>query len=237
MVLGGRTGAALMGSPAESIRAVWRRWPPSPLQRDQPETRTCWSSRRCEAAIVAVRCSIRRLPDGSRVTPCPQTMAAPAHNSASFAPTQPATPGPGGGPFDGPAPGHHGVPTSGGSHAEAKHCCASYRGTFGADERDGARRGASRSPVGLHHGRVQSAGEADVALIVGVPMVSVWIRWKLFGSTTQLIVAEPRRTRTPRPVAAGLYGDHGRHPFGAGRIWRHRPPGLDRGFATAETAA
>ncbi len=88
---------------------------------------------------------------------------------------------------------------------------ASCRGTAhsGADERDGARRGARRSPVGLLTGAVKSAGEADVALIVGVPMDFRLGFGGVFGSTTQLIVAdrvEPAREH-PRPVAAGLYGD------------------------------
>lgn len=57
--------------------------------------------------------------------------------------------------------------------------------------------------------RSKALGEADVALIVGVPMDFRLGFGGVFGSTTQLIVAdrvEPAREH-PRPVAAGLYGD------------------------------
>jgi acetolactate synthase-1/2/3 large subunit len=57
--------------------------------------------------------------------------------------------------------------------------------------------------------RAKALGEADVAVIVGVPMDFRLGFGGVFGSQTQLIVAdraEPGRDH-PRPVAAGLYGD------------------------------
>ncbi len=57
--------------------------------------------------------------------------------------------------------------------------------------------------------RGKALGEADVALVIGVPMDFRLGFGKVFGAQTQLIVAdraEPVRPH-PRPVAAGLYGD------------------------------
>lgn len=57
--------------------------------------------------------------------------------------------------------------------------------------------------------RAKALGEADVALVVGVPMDFRLGFGKVFGPQTQLVVAdraEPAREH-PRPVAAGLYGD------------------------------
>ncbi len=57
--------------------------------------------------------------------------------------------------------------------------------------------------------RGKALGEADVALIIGVPMDFRLGFGKVFGAQTQLIVAdraEPDRAH-PRPVAAELYGD------------------------------
>jgi acetolactate synthase I/II/III large subunit len=57
--------------------------------------------------------------------------------------------------------------------------------------------------------RSKALGEADVALVVGVPMDFRLGFGKVFGPQTQLIVAdrvEPEREH-PRPIAAGLYGD------------------------------
>lgn len=57
--------------------------------------------------------------------------------------------------------------------------------------------------------RTKALGEADVALVVGVPMDFRLGFGKVFGSQTQLVVAdrtEPDR-EYPRPIAAGLYGD------------------------------
>jgi acetolactate synthase I/II/III large subunit len=57
--------------------------------------------------------------------------------------------------------------------------------------------------------RSKALGEADIALVVGVPMDFRLGFGGVFGAQTRLIVAdrtEPDRPH-PRPVAAGLYGD------------------------------
>jgi acetolactate synthase I/II/III large subunit len=57
--------------------------------------------------------------------------------------------------------------------------------------------------------RAKALGEADVALVVGVPMDFRLGFGKVFGAQTQLVVADrakPEREH-PRPVAAELYGD------------------------------
>ncbi|MBV9319290.1 MAG: acetolactate synthase [Mycobacterium sp.] len=57
--------------------------------------------------------------------------------------------------------------------------------------------------------RGKALGEADLALIVGVPMDFRLGFGGVFGPQTQLIVidrAQPERSH-PRPIAAGLYGD------------------------------
>lgn len=64
-------------------------------------------------------------------------------------------------------------------------------------------------PLAFSRARGKALGEADVALVVGVPMDFRLGFGKVFGSQTQLVVAdraEPDRDY-PRPVAAGLYGD------------------------------
>ncbi|ORW30408.1 hypothetical protein AWB91_19120 [Mycobacterium paraense] len=64
-------------------------------------------------------------------------------------------------------------------------------------------------PMAFSRVRAKALGEADVALIVGVPMDFRLGFGKVFGDETQLVVAdraEPGREH-PRPVAAGLYGD------------------------------
>src|ERR1700742_5027057 len=64
-------------------------------------------------------------------------------------------------------------------------------------------------PLAFSRVRGKALGEADVALIVGVPMDFRLGFGGVFGSDTQLVVAdrvEPGRDY-PRPVAAGLYGD------------------------------
>ncbi|ORW50810.1 hypothetical protein AWB90_06045 [Mycobacterium paraense] len=64
-------------------------------------------------------------------------------------------------------------------------------------------------PLAFSRVRAKALGEADVALIVGVPMDFRLGFGKVFGDQTQLVVAdraEPGREH-PRPVAAGLYGD------------------------------
>ncbi|BBA88280.1 thiamine pyrophosphate-requiring enzyme [Mycobacterium pseudoshottsii JCM 15466] len=64
-------------------------------------------------------------------------------------------------------------------------------------------------PLAFSRARSKALGEADVALIVGVPMDFRLGFGGVFGPQTQLIVvdrAEPERQH-PRPIAAGLYGD------------------------------
>jgi acetolactate synthase I/II/III large subunit len=64
-------------------------------------------------------------------------------------------------------------------------------------------------PLAFSRARAKALGEADVALVVGVPMDFRLGFGKVFGPDTQLIVAdraEPGREH-PRPIAAGLYGD------------------------------
>ncbi|OMC17843.1 acetolactate synthase [Mycobacterium sp. SP-6446] len=64
-------------------------------------------------------------------------------------------------------------------------------------------------PLAFSRARAKALGEADVALVVGVPMDFRLGFGKVFGPQTQLVVAdraEPARDH-PRPVAAGLYGD------------------------------
>ena len=64
-------------------------------------------------------------------------------------------------------------------------------------------------PLAFSRARSKALGEADVALVVGVPMDFRLGFGAVFGQDTQLIVADrtqPDRQH-PRPVAAGLYGD------------------------------
>jgi acetolactate synthase-1/2/3 large subunit len=64
-------------------------------------------------------------------------------------------------------------------------------------------------PLAFSRVRAKALGEADVAVVIGVPMDFRLGFGKVFGSQTQLIVADravPDREH-PRPVAAGLYGD------------------------------
>ncbi|MGF2946956.1 acetolactate synthase [Mycobacterium sp. Lab-001] len=64
-------------------------------------------------------------------------------------------------------------------------------------------------PMALSRARAKALGEADVALVVGVPMDFRLGFGAVFGPQTQLVVAdraEPGRDH-PRPVAAALYGD------------------------------
>jgi len=76
---------------------------------------------------------------------------------------------------------------------------------------NGMARGAvpADHPLAFSRVRGKALGEADVALIVGVPMDFRLGFGAVFGAQTQLIVvdrAEPER-RHPRPVQAELYGD------------------------------
>ncbi|BBY20572.1 acetolactate synthase [Mycobacterium stomatepiae] len=64
-------------------------------------------------------------------------------------------------------------------------------------------------PLAFSRARAKALGEADVALVVGVPMDFRLGFGKVFGPQTQLIVAdraEPDREH-PRPIAAAPYGD------------------------------
>jgi acetolactate synthase-1/2/3 large subunit len=64
-------------------------------------------------------------------------------------------------------------------------------------------------PLAFSRARAKALAEADVAVVVGVPMDFRLGFGKVFGPQTQLIVAdrsEPEREH-PRPIAAGLYGD------------------------------
>jgi acetolactate synthase I/II/III large subunit len=64
-------------------------------------------------------------------------------------------------------------------------------------------------PLAFSRVRGKALGEADVALIVGVPMDFRLGFGQVFGPDTRLVVADrvaPERDH-PRPVAAGLYGD------------------------------
>lgn len=64
-------------------------------------------------------------------------------------------------------------------------------------------------PLAFSRARAKALGGADVALVVGVPMDFRLGFGKVFGPSTQLVVAdraEPAREH-PRPIAAGLYGD------------------------------
>ena len=64
-------------------------------------------------------------------------------------------------------------------------------------------------PLAFSRARGKALGEADVALVVGVPMDFRLGFGKVFGPQTQLVVADrvqPDREH-PRPIAAGLYGD------------------------------
>lgn len=64
-------------------------------------------------------------------------------------------------------------------------------------------------PLAFSRARGKALREADVALIVGVPMDFRLGFGGVFGADTQLVVADrtaPERPH-PRPIAAGLYGD------------------------------
>lgn len=64
-------------------------------------------------------------------------------------------------------------------------------------------------PLAFSRARSKALGEADVAVVIGVPMDFRLGFGGVFGPDTQLIVADralPDREH-PRPIAAGLYGD------------------------------
>jgi acetolactate synthase I/II/III large subunit len=64
-------------------------------------------------------------------------------------------------------------------------------------------------PLSFSRARSKALGEADVAVVIGVPMDFRLGFGAVFGPDTQLIVADRARPdrQPPRPVAAGLYGD------------------------------
>ena len=76
---------------------------------------------------------------------------------------------------------------------------------------NGMARGAvpADHPLAFSRARSKALGQADVAVVVGVPMDFRLGFGAVFGQETQLIVADrvqPPRDH-PRPIAAGLYGD------------------------------
>ena len=92
--------------------------------------------------------------------------------------------------------------------------------------------GMARGTVAADHdlafsrARSKALGEADVAVVVGVPMDFRLGFGGVFGAETKLIVAdrfEPGRPH-PREVAAGLYGDLTTFC----RRWRARPRPITR---------
>jgi acetolactate synthase I/II/III large subunit len=64
-------------------------------------------------------------------------------------------------------------------------------------------------PLAFSRARSKALAEADIALVVGVPMDFRLGFGGVFGPETQLIVADRARPDRdhPRPIAAGLYGD------------------------------
>ena len=64
-------------------------------------------------------------------------------------------------------------------------------------------------PLAFSRARSKALAEADVAVVVGVPMDFRLGFGGVFGAETQLIVADRARPDRdhPRPIAAGLYGD------------------------------
>jgi acetolactate synthase-1/2/3 large subunit len=64
-------------------------------------------------------------------------------------------------------------------------------------------------PLAFSRARSKALGQADVAVVVGVPMDFRLGFGKVFGQETQLIVADRARPdrEHPRSIAAGLYGD------------------------------
>ena len=64
-------------------------------------------------------------------------------------------------------------------------------------------------PLAFSRARSKALGQADVAVVVGVPMDFRLAFGKVFGQETQLIAADRARPdrEHPRSIAAGLYGD------------------------------
>ena len=87
--------------------------------------------------------------------------------------------------------------------------------------------------------RSKALGEADVALVVGVPMDFRLGFGGVFGEKTQLIVADraqPDRQH-PRPIAAGLYGDLSTSLSALGATGQARHEDWIADLRAAETAA
>ncbi|MGO9385858.1 MAG: acetolactate synthase [Mycobacterium sp.] len=106
---------------------------------------------------------------------------------------------------------------------------------------NGMARGAvpADHPMAFSRVRAKALGEADVALVVGVPMDFRLGFGGVFGPQTKLVVAdrvEPDRDH-PRPIAAGLYGDLTPILSAlAGPAWTGHQDWIDE-LRTAETAA
>jgi len=85
------------------------------------------------------------------------------------------------------------------------------------------------NPLSFARARSKALGEADVAIVVGVPMDFRLGFGAVFGPDTQLIVADrslPERQH-PRPVAAELYGDLSATLTVLSETPRAEPPGRE----------
>jgi acetolactate synthase-1/2/3 large subunit len=97
-------------------------------------------------------------------------------------------------------------------------------------------------PLAFSRARSKALGQADVAVVVGVPMDFRLGFGKVFGQETQLIVADRARSdrEHPRPIAAGLYGDLSATLTALGETPRADAAGREDWIAdlrTTETAA
>jgi acetolactate synthase I/II/III large subunit len=106
---------------------------------------------------------------------------------------------------------------------------------------NGMARGAvpADHPMAFSRARSKALSEADVALIVGVPMDFRLGFGKVFGEQTQLVVADraaPERAH-PRPLAAELYGDLTAILSALGAAGGTEHQDWIEGLRTAETAA
>ena len=97
-------------------------------------------------------------------------------------------------------------------------------------------------PLAFSRARSKALGQADVAVVVGVPMDFRLGFGKVFGQETQLIAADRARPdrEHPRPIAAGLYGDLSATLTALGETPRADAAGREDWIAdlrTTETAA
>jgi acetolactate synthase I/II/III large subunit len=94
-------------------------------------------------------------------------------------------------------------------------------------------------PLAFSRARAKALGEADVALIVGVPMDFRLGFGKVFGEQTRLVVADRAAPGGdyPRPVEAALYGDLTPILAALGQSGGIQHPDWIGGLRTAETAA